>query len=91
MRISPAPDSAFGKNIFDIPAPIEHTYDFRPIIVQAIKHNMGAGSERAQAFSDFVARPSCQRKVVNCRNNSDNFTQKFVGDYTPCRTSVIFP
>ena len=48
---------------------------------------MGAGSERAQACSDFITRPSCQRKVVNCRNNTDNFPQEFVS-YRPYRRSI---
>ena len=89
--VIPVPNSAFRKNFFDILTSIEHTYDFRTVIVQAIEHNMGAGGERAQARSDFIARPSCQRKVVNCRNNPGNFAQKFVGYYASCRASVVFP
>jgi hypothetical protein len=83
--------SVLGKNLFYILTPIEHTNDFRPIIIQTIEHNLKAGGERAQTRSNFIARLSCKRKIVDCRNNLANVTQESVGGYAPRRTRVINP
>jgi hypothetical protein len=53
------------KNFLDILPSIEHTYDFRPIIVQTIKYDLRSGGERAQTGPNFVPRTPRGRELID--------------------------